>query len=149
MTRLFGTDGVRGRANVDLTARMAYELARAAGDGRTGTAVVGRDTRRSGQMLSAAVQAGFNAAGFDTTDLGIVPVGAVSALTRAHRATFGVMVSASHNPAEDNGIKFFGPDGAKLDDDREAARPLIDRHQALMWEVGDLMNQWEALQTES
>ncbi len=121
MTRLFGTDGVRGRANVDLTASMAYELARSAGDGRTGTAVVGRDTRRSGQMLSAAVQAGFNAAGFDTCDLGIVPVGAVSALTRAHRASLGVMVSASHNPAEDNGIKFFGPDGAKLDDDRETA----------------------------
>jgi len=121
MTRLFGTDGVRGRANVDLTARMAYELARAAADGRTGTALVARDTRRSGQMLSAAVQAGFNSAGFDTTDLGILPVGAVSALTKANRATFGVMVSASHNPAEDNGIKFFGSDGVKLDDEREAA----------------------------
>jgi phosphomannomutase len=76
MKRLFGTDGVRGIANVELTAEMAFRLARSAGDGRTGTVVVGRDTRRSGQMLSAAVQAGFNAAGFDTTDLGIIPVGA-------------------------------------------------------------------------
>jgi phosphoglucosamine mutase len=121
MKRLFGTDGVRGLANVELTAEMAFRLARAAGDGRQGTVVVGRDTRRSGQLLSAALQAGFNAAGFDTTDLGIVPVGAVSELTRATNATFGVMVSASHNPAVDNGIKFFGSDGAKLDDDREAA----------------------------
>ena len=71
---LFGTDGVRGLANVDLTADLAFGLARAAGDGRTGTAVVGRDTRRSGQMLSAAVQAGFNAAGFDTVDAGVIPV---------------------------------------------------------------------------
>ena len=121
MKRLFGTDGVRGIANVELTAEMAFRLARSAGDGRTGTVVVGRDTRRSGQMLSAAVQAGFNAAGFDTTDLGIIPVGAVSELTRSTNSTFGVMVSASHNPAADNGIKFFGPDGAKLDDEREAA----------------------------
>lgn len=121
MNKLFGTDGVRGRANVDLTAEMALGLAHAAADGRTGTAVVGRDTRRSGQMLASAVHAGFNAAGFDTVDLGIVPVGAVSHLTRASHATFGVMVSASHNPAADNGIKFFGSDGAKLDDDRESA----------------------------
>ena len=118
---LFGTDGVRGRANVDLTADLAMGLARAAGDGRGGTAVVGRDTRRSGQMLAAAVHAGFNAAGIDTVDLGIVPVGAVAYHTREMNAAFGVMVSASHNPAADNGIKFFGPDGAKLDDDREAA----------------------------
>ena len=121
MKKLFGTDGVRGLANVDLTAEMALGLARAAADGRSGTAVVGRDTRRSGQMLAAAVHAGFNAAGFDSTDLGIIPVGAVCHLTRSSHATFGVMVSASHNPAADNGIKFFGTDGAKLDDDRETA----------------------------
>lgn len=118
---LFGTDGVRGLANVELTAEMALSLARAAGDGRSGVAVVGRDTRRSGPMLAAAVHAGFNAAGFDTVDLGIIPVGAVSHLTRSTGATYGVMVSASHNPAPDNGIKFFGEDGAKLDDQREAA----------------------------
>ncbi|MDX1689907.1 MAG: phosphoglucosamine mutase [Acidimicrobiia bacterium] len=118
---LFGTDGVRGVANVDLTPELAMGLARAAGDGRPGTAVVGRDTRRSGPMLASAVHAGFQAAGYDTVDLGIVPVGAVSYTTRAVNATFGVMISASHNPAPDNGIKFFGGDGAKLDDDREAA----------------------------
>ena len=121
MKKLFGTDGVRGLANVDLTAEMALGLAHAAADGRSGTAVVGRDTRRSGQMLASAIHAGFNAAGFDSADLGIIPVGAVSHLTRTTNAAFGVMVSASHNPAADNGIKFFGPDGAKLDDDREAA----------------------------
>jgi phosphoglucosamine mutase len=118
---LFGTDGVRGKANVDLTPDMALGLARAAGAGTRGIAVVGRDTRRSGPMLSNAVHAGFHAAGLDTVDLGIIPVGAVSHLVQAEEATFGVMVSASHNPAEDNGIKFFGPDGAKLDDDAEAA----------------------------
>lgn len=134
-TPLFGTDGVRGRANVDLTAELALGLARAAGDGRSGTAVVGRDTRRSGPMLSAAVQAGFNAAGFDTLDLGIVPVGAVSHLTRTGNATYGVMVSASHNPAADNGIKFFGGDGAKLDDDRESAIEARYRHGAPWAEV--------------
>ena len=119
--RLFGTDGVRGLANVELTAELAMGLARAAGDGRSGVAVVGRDPRRSGQMLAGAVHAGFNAAGIDTVDAGIVPVGAVSHLTREMEALYGVMVSASHNPAADNGIKFFGPDGAKLDDDRERA----------------------------
>ncbi len=119
-TPLFGTDGVRGVANVDLTASMAYGLARAAGDGNTGSVVIGRDTRRSGQMLSAAVQAGFNASGFDTIDAGIIPVGGVSHLIGTLGADFGVMVSASHNPAADNGIKFFGPNGAKLDDVHEA-----------------------------
>ncbi|HSG79981.1 MAG TPA: phosphoglucosamine mutase, partial [Acidimicrobiia bacterium] len=119
--RLFGTDGVRGLANVDLTPELALGLARAAGDGRPGLAVIGRDTRRSGQMLASAVSAGLQAAGYDVLDLGIVPVGAVSYTTRARKAHLGVMISASHNPAPDNGIKFFGPDGAKLDDDREAA----------------------------
>jgi len=125
---LFGTDGVRGRANVELTPDLAMGLARAAGDGRSGTALVGRDTRRSGQMLAAAVHAGFQAAGFDTVDLGILPVGAVSYLTASTRATFGVMVSASHNPAEDNGIKFLATDGAKLDPGREAAIEARYRH---------------------
>ncbi len=125
---LFGTDGVRGRANVELTPELALGLARAAGDGRPGTVMVGRDTRRSGQMLAAAVHAGFHAAGSDTVDLGIVPVGAVSHLTASTRAAYGVMVSASHNPAEDNGIKFFAPDGAKLDADREAAVEARYRH---------------------
>ena len=127
---LFGTDGVRGRANIELTPELALGLARAAGDGRPGTVIVGRDTRRSGQMLAAAVHAGFHAAGSDTVDLGIVPVGAVSYLTASTRAAYGVMVSASHNPAEDNGIKFFAPDGTKLDADREAAVEARYRHGA-------------------
>jgi phosphoglucosamine mutase len=117
--RLFGTDGVRGRANSELTPELAFNLARAAGEGSEGPIAVGRDTRRSGPMLSAALHAGFNSVGVDSVDLGIVPVGAVSRLGRDIGARFGVMVSASHNPAEDNGIKFFGPDGAKLSDDRE------------------------------
>ena len=125
---LFGTDGVRGRANVELTPDLALGLARAAGDGRGGIAVIGRDTRRSGQMLAAAVHAGFQAAGLDTLDLGIIPVGAVSHYTRSRKAAYGVMVSASHNPAPDNGIKFFGPDGAKLDDDAEASIEARYRH---------------------
>jgi phosphoglucosamine mutase len=119
--RLFGTDGVRGRANSELTPEIAFDLARAAGEGIDRHVVIGRDTRRSGPMLSSAVAAGFNAVGVDVVDLGIVPVGAVSRLARDSGATYGVMVSASHNPAEDNGIKFFGMDGAKLSDDRESA----------------------------
>ncbi len=127
-TSLFGTDGVRGCANVDLTPELVMGLARAAGDGCTGTVLVGRDTRRSGQMLVAAVQSGFHAAGLDTVDLGIVPVGAVSYLTRVTWGRYGVMVSASHNPASDNGIKFFAEDGSKLDSEREAAIEARYRH---------------------
>ena len=124
--RLFGTDGVRGRANSELTPEVAFELARAAGEGIDRHVVVGRDTRRSGPMLSSAVSAGFNAVGVDTVDLGIIPVGGVSRLARDTGASLGVMISASHNPAEDNGIKFFGLDGAKLSDDRESA--IEDRY---------------------
>ncbi len=119
--RLFGTDGVRGRANVSLTPEMALRLARAAATGLSGVAVIGRDTRRSGQMLAAAVQAGFHAAGMDTLDAGIIPVGGLSFLTFGRNAAIGAMISASHNPAADNGIKFLGRDGAKLDDTQEAA----------------------------
>jgi len=118
---LFGTDGVRGVANEDLTPAMAFNLARAGGEGREGHVVIGRDTRRSGPMLAAALMAGFNSVGVDTMDIGIIPVGAVSRLVRDTRATLGVMVSASHNPAEDNGIKFFGPSGTKLSDEDELA----------------------------
>jgi phosphoglucosamine mutase len=118
---LFGTDGVRGQANSELTPQVAFTLARAAGEGVDGHAVIGRDTRRSGPMLASAVAAGFNSVGVDTVDLGIIPVGAVSRLARDTGAHFGIMVSASHNPADDNGIKFFGQDGAKLSDEREAA----------------------------
>jgi len=118
---LFGTDGVRGVANEVLTPQIAFDLARAAGEGRQGHAVVGRDTRRSGPMLSSALMAGLNSVGVDTVDLGIIPVGAVSRLVRDSGAIYGVMVSASHNPAPDNGIKFFGSNGTKLSDADEAA----------------------------
>ncbi len=119
--RLFGTDGVRGRANDVLTPEIATDLARAAGEGTAGVVVIGCDTRRSSPMLTSALHTGFNSVGVDTVDLGIIPVGGVSRLARDLGAEYGVMVSASHNPAEDNGIKFLGRDGAKLSDDREAA----------------------------
>ena len=119
--RLFGTDGVRGRANDLLTPEIAMDLARASGEGVDGLVAIGRDTRRSSPMLAAALHAGFNSVGVDTVDLGIIPVGGVSRLVRELGAEYGVMVSASHNPGEDNGIKFLGRDGAKLSDGREAA----------------------------
>jgi phosphoglucosamine mutase len=118
--RLFGTDGVRGRANTELTAELAFDLARSAGEGLAGSVLIGRDTRRSGPMLASALHAGFNTVGVDTVDLGVIPVGGVSRIARDVGAAYGIMVSASHNPAEDNGIKFLGPDGAKLRDGQEA-----------------------------
>jgi phosphoglucosamine mutase len=119
--RVFGTDGVRGIANTEVSPDLAMAMARAASDGVERPVVIGRDTRRSGPMLASALHAGFNSVGVDTVDLGIIPVGAVSFLTRDTGAHYGVMVSASHNPAPDNGIKFFGRDGSKLSDDREDA----------------------------
>ncbi len=118
--QLFGTDGVRGRANIDITVELATSLARAATDKTSNDPVlIGRDTRRSGPMIASALHAGFNSVGVDTVDLGIIPVGGVSRLVRMVGARCGVMVSASHNPAPDNGIKFFGRDGAKLGDAEE------------------------------
>lgn len=119
--RLFGTDGVRGSANSELTPEIAFSLACAAGESISGHVVIGRDTRRSGQMLASAMTAGFNSVGIDVVDLGIIPTGAVSRLGRDTAASFGVVVSASHNPAEDNGIKFFGRDGSKIDEETELA----------------------------
>lgn len=119
--RLFGTDGVRGAANSELTPDLAFDLARAAGESVSGHVVIGRDTRRSGPMLASAVASGFNSVGIDVVDLGIIPTGAVSRLARDSAATYGVVVSASHNPAEDNGIKFFARDGTKIDDAAELA----------------------------
>lgn len=118
--RLFGTDGIRGRANTDLTVDMALDLARAAGESMDGPVVVGRDTRRSGPMFTTALHAGFSSVGVDTVDVGVLPVGGVSRLLRQLDAPLAVMVSASHNPAHDNGIKFIGPTGGKLNDEQEA-----------------------------
>ncbi|GAB3463289.1 phosphoglucosamine mutase [Streptomonospora sediminis] len=125
MTRLFGTDGVRGVAGRDLTAALALELSVAAarvlpGDerpaGERPKAVVGRDPRASGEFLEAAVVAGLASAGVDVVRLGVLPTPAVAFLTGELDADFGVMLSASHNPAPDNGIKFFGRGGHKLPD---------------------------------
>jgi phosphoglucosamine mutase len=118
--RLFGTDGVRGVANLELTPELALQIGRAAGSLISGgSALIGRDTRRSGEMLSAALQAGFNSAGVDTVDVGVLPSGAISHLTANSGADMGAVVSASHNPAADNGIKLLGSRGTKLNDAEE------------------------------
>ena len=126
MGRLFGTDGVRGVANHELTAELALALGAAAArrlessraPGRR-VAVLGRDSRASGEMLEAAVIAGLTSQGVDALRVGVLPTPAVAYLTGAYDADFGVMISASHNPMPDNGIKIFGPGGHKLDDDTE------------------------------
>ncbi|MDH3260309.1 MAG: phosphoglucosamine mutase [Acidimicrobiia bacterium] len=118
--RLFGTDGIRGRANVELTADLALAIGRAAGEFLPGGQVlVGRDTRRSGEMLSSALQAGFHSVGVDMIDVGVLPSGGIAYLTGDTRSSMGVVVSASHNPAADNGIKLLGRSGSKLSDDTE------------------------------
>jgi phosphoglucosamine mutase len=123
--RLFGTDGIRGTANSDpMTAGIALRLGQAAGllftrGAHRHRVVIGKDTRLSGYMIEPALTAGFVGAGMDVTLLGPLPTPAVAMLTRSLRADLGVMISASHNPFEDNGIKLFGPDGTKLSDEME------------------------------
>jgi phosphoglucosamine mutase len=126
MGRLFGTDGVRGVANRELTAELAMALGSAAArrlanssQTRRRVAVVGRDPRASGEMLEAAVIAGITSEGVDALRVGVLPTPAVAYLTHAYDAEFGVMISASHNPMPDNGIKIFGAGGQKLDDATE------------------------------
>ncbi|NAZ77586.1 phosphoglucosamine mutase [Kineococcus sp. T13] len=128
MGRLFGTDGVRGLANVDLTADMALGLAVAAatvlvdeGGSAHPRALVARDPRASGEFLSAAVVAGLASAGVDVLDIGVVPTPALAHLVRTSGADFGVVLSASHNPMPDNGLKIFARGGTKLPDDVEDA----------------------------
>ncbi|MEM1346311.1 MAG: phosphoglucosamine mutase [Pseudomonadota bacterium] len=124
--RYFGTDGMRGRANTPpITPEIAMALGQAAGryfrnGERTHRVVIGKDTRRSGYMLETALTAGFTSVGMDVLQTGPIPTPAVGMLTRSLRADAGVMISASHNPFEDNGIKLFGPDGFKLSDAVEA-----------------------------
>jgi phosphoglucosamine mutase len=131
---IFGTDGVRGVAGSELSADLAMEIGRAAGSHlRGGPVVVGRDTRRSGSMLSAALQAGFHSAGIDTIDVGVMPSGGISYLTAKSAATMGAIVSASHNPANDNGIKLLAARGTKLPDDVE--RELEARMRAAGWQL--------------
>jgi phosphoglucosamine mutase len=123
MGKLFGTDGVRGIANQDLTSELAMKIGQSAayvlGNGKPITIVIGRDTRISGQMLLAALSAGLMSYGAHVIDLGIVPTPAVSFLIKKYNADMGVMISASHNPAEYNGIKLFNNEGFKLPDDVE------------------------------
>src|ERR671932_897214 len=127
MTRKhFGTDGIRGLANGVITPELALRVGQAAGllfqrgDYRH-RVVIGKDTRLSGYMIESAMQAGFTSVGMDVILLGPMPTPAVAMLTRSMRADIGVMISASHNPFADNGIKLFGPDGYKLSDDAERA----------------------------
>src|SRR5210317_367383 len=124
---LFGTDGVRGRANTHpMTAGLALRLGAAAGryfrkdHSAAHRVVIGKDTRLSGYMFENALTAGFTSTGMNVLLLGPVPTPAVGLLVTSMRADVGVMISASHNAHEDNGIKFFGPDGFKLSDEAEA-----------------------------
>ncbi|MEX2299256.1 MAG: phosphoglucosamine mutase, partial [Dongiaceae bacterium] len=137
--RLFGTDGIRGTANREpVTAMTMLRLAMAAGAHFTRGAhrhrvVIGKDTRLSGYMLEPALTAGFVAMGMDVILLSPLPTPAVAMLTRSLRADLGVMISASHNPYEDNGIKLFGPDGYKLSDAAEATiEARMDDEKALV-----------------
>ncbi|AWB23919.1 phosphoglucosamine mutase [Methylobacterium currus] len=124
MRKYFGTDGIRGRANGVITPELALKVGQAAGlvfqrGEHRHRVVIGKDTRLSGYMIETALVAGFTSVGMDVLLLGPMPTPAVAMLTRSMRADIGVMISASHNPFEDNGIKIFGPDGFKLSDDVE------------------------------
>jgi phosphoglucosamine mutase len=135
MGRLFGTDGIRGVANVDLRPTIAYALGRATAHelvGAGGSLVVGRDTRRSGQMFVAAIAAGAASLGADVHDAGVLPTPALAFLAGTGSFAAGIMVSASHNPADDNGLKVLDGRGLKLDDAEE------DRLEQLIWRTEEL-----------
>ena len=130
--KYFGTDGIRGRANGVITPELALKVGQAAGltfqngDHRH-RVLIGKDTRLSGYMIETALVAGFTSVGMDVLLTGPMPTPAVAMLTRSMRADLGVMISASHNPYDDNGIKLFGPDGYKLSDEIELnIEKLID-----------------------
>lgn len=136
MGKYFGTDGVRGIANQELTPELAFKLGRYGGhvlsthleEGERPRVLVGRDTRISGRMLEYALVAGLLSIGAEVMRLGVITTPGVSYLTRMQGATAGVMISASHNPVQDNGIKFFGADGYKLSDEQEAEiEELLDK----------------------
>jgi phosphoglucosamine mutase len=135
MARLFGTDGIRGVANVDLKPSLAYALGRATAHGLLGGAgslVVGQDTRRSGGMFVAAIAAGATSMGTDVHVAGVLPTPALAYLAQRGPYDAGIMVSASHNPAEDNGLKVLDGRGLKLDDDAE------DELEQLVWQADEL-----------
>jgi phosphoglucosamine mutase len=146
MGKYFGTDGVRGIANQELTPELAYQIGRCGGFILTGNVqrpvvVIGRDTRISGQMLESAIIAGLLSIGANVIRLGVVSTPAVAYLTKKLRCNAGIMISASHNPVEDNGIKFFGSDGFKLLDETEIEiEKLMDMSQdSLPRPVGHLI----------
>ena len=135
MPRLFGTDGIRGIANVDLKPTLAYSLGRATAHrlaGRGGCIVVGQDTRRSGDMFVAAIVAGATSLGVDVHSVGVVPTPALAHITGAGHFAAGIMVSASHNPARDNGLKVLDEHGLKLDESVE------DELEQLIWQAEEL-----------
>ncbi|MEI6642644.1 MAG: phosphoglucosamine mutase [Novosphingobium sp.] len=142
--KFFGTDGIRGRTNAGvMTAATAMKVGQAAGtyflrgDHRH-RVVIGKDTRLSGYMLENAMTAGFTSVGMDVVLLGPMPTPAVALLTREMRADVGVMISASHNPFEDNGIKLFGPDGYKLSDESELAIEAMLEQEMPLADSGDV-----------
>src|SRR6186713_2663033 len=123
--KYFGTDGIRGRANGVITAELALKVGQAVGltfqnGEHRHRVLIGKDTRLSGYMIEYALTAGFTSVGMDVLLTGPIPTPGVAMLTRSMRADLGVMISASHNPFDDNGIKLFGPDGYKLSDATEA-----------------------------
>ena len=134
--KLFGTDGIRGTANIEpMTAETALKVGMASGlhftrGSHRHRVVIGKDTRLSGYLIEPALTAGFVAAGMDPILVGPIPTPAVAMLTRSLRADLGVMISASHNPFQDNGIKLFGPEGYKLSDSAELS---------IEARIGDLM----------
>ncbi|MEL6876538.1 MAG: phosphoglucosamine mutase [Pseudomonadota bacterium] len=137
--KFFGTDGIRGRTNKDvMTSEMAMKVGQAAGGhfmrgSHRHRVVIGKDTRLSGYMIESALVAGFTSVGMDVIMTGPIPTPAIALLTREMRADLGVMISASHNPYEDNGIKLFGPDGFKLsDEDEMEIEKLLDLQPALV-----------------
>ena len=135
MARLFGTDGIRGVANVDLKPTVAYGLGRAVAHrlaGPGGAIVVGQDTRRSGDMFVAAITAGATSLGVDVHVAGVVPTPALAYLAGNGPFAAGIMVSASHNPADDNGLKVLDSNGLKLDDSIE------DELEQLIWRTEEL-----------
>lgn len=141
MGKYFGTDGVRGEANVELTPELAFKLGRCGGyvlsqhenSDKRPRVLVGRDTRISGQLLETALISGLLSVGIEVFQLGVISTPGVAYLTRVQKASAGVMISASHNPAQDNGIKFFGGDGFKLVDEQELEiEALLDAEEDLL-----------------
>lgn len=145
MGRLFGTDGVRGFANKELTPELAYKLGRAGAYILTkdlqekGKIIIGKDTRISGDMLEAALIAGITSVGVNVVRAGVIPTPGISYLTRFDQAQAGIVISASHNPFHDNGIKFFGSDGYKLPDamEEEIERLVLDAEEEIVSAEGE------------